>query len=299
VVDQSVVVAVETPQAEFATAEPAVMETATSGSDLKSNEDLIEPSSLERMAMSPLAEESVRPSLELATAGRWEAQYRDLASLAGGLAHEIRNPLGTIAMNVQLLAEDLSEPKTQFERRMRQKMEVVSRECQRLGSILDDFLRFAGVIDLDGRPISLNDLVGDVLEFSRPRIESKGIVLREDLQGDLPAVWLDGDLWRQALLNLLLNAESASRPGDELMVRTRLHGETVVVDVIDTGHGMSEEVRAKVFRPFFSTRAGGTGLGLPTAKRIVESHGGSILLNSEPSRGTAIQIRLPVSGPPC
>ncbi len=242
--------------------------------------------------------ESISPSYSVTADGSldaWEEQYRDLASLAGGLAHEVRNPLGTIQMNVQLLAEDLVEPKNQHERRMLQKIEVVGRECERLASILDDFLRFARVSELDRHPTDLNELIGDVLEFSRPRIESAEIVLRADLAPSVPLLALDADLFRQALLNLLLNAESACQPGDELILRTRGERAGVVLDVIDTGRGMAEEVRAKIFRPFFSTRSGGTGLGLPTTKRIIEAHGGTITVESEPSRGTAFHVWLPIA----
>jgi two-component system sensor histidine kinase HydH len=240
--------------------------------------------------------ESASPSFSEAADGSpqaWEEQYRDLASLAGGLAHEVRNPLGTIQMNVQLLAEDLAEPQNQHERRMLQKIEVVGRECQRLASILDDFLRFARVSELDRHPTDLNELVRDVVEFSRPRIESAEIVLRDDLSPSVPTLSLDADLFRQAILNLLLNAESACQPGDELILRTREERGGVTLDVIDTGRGMAEEVRAKIFRPFFSTRSGGSGLGLPTTKRIIDAHGGAITVESEPSRGTAFHIWLP------
>ncbi|MBY0589161.1 two-component sensor histidine kinase [bacterium] len=231
---------------------------------------------------------------EIPLGPRWEELYRDLASMAGELAHEIRNPLSTIQMSVQLLAEDLETPTKQADRRISQKIEVVARECQRLSSILDSFLRMTRLHQVEGRRVNLNELVAEVLEFSRPRITSSGIILRVDLQADLPAVCVDEDLWRQAILNLLLNAESASRPGDELMVRTRRDNDVVILDITDTGHGMTDEVRAQVFRPFFSTRQGGTGLGLPATKRIVEAHGGTIRVESQPSCGTAFRICLPV-----
>ncbi|MBX9652020.1 two-component sensor histidine kinase [bacterium] len=224
---------------------------------------------------------------------RFEEQYRDLASLAGGLAHEIKNPLSTIRMNVQLLAEDLADPQTQEQRRALRKIDVVQRECDRLSEILDDFLRFARITELNLAPVDVNGIVEDIIEFSRPRIEAAGILLREDLPPNLPKVRLDADLFRQAMLNLLLNAESVMKSGGELIVQTRKSGSDVAIDVIDTGPGMTAELKEKIFKPFFSTRPGGTGLGLPTTKRIVEAHGGQITVDSEPGKGTAFHIAIP------
>ena len=226
-----------------------------------------------------------------------EEQYRDLASLAGGLAHEIKNPLSTIRMNVQLLAEDLADPQTQEQRRALRKIDVVKRECDRLSEILDDFLRFARINELNLVPVDVNELVEDIIEFSRPRIEAAGILLREDLPEGLPKVHLDPDLFRQAMLNLLLNAEAVMKSGGELMLRTRQVGSELLIDVIDTGPGMSAELLGKIFKPFFSTRPSGTGLGLPTTKRIVEAHGGQMSVDSEPGKGTAFRITLPIHPP--
>lgn len=237
--------------------------------------------------------EAKSTSDQAAQRAKFEEQYRDLASLAGGLAHEIKNPLSTIRMNVQLLAEDLADPQTQEQRRALRKIDVVQRECDRLSEILDDFLRFARITELNLTPVDVNEIVEDIIEFSRPRIEVAGILLREDLPPRLPKVRLDPDLFRQAMLNLFLNAESVMKSGGELIVQTRKSGSDVVIDVIDTGPGMTAELKEKIFKPFFSTRPGGTGLGLPTTKRIVEAHGGRITVDSEPGKGTAFHIAIP------
>jgi signal transduction histidine kinase len=225
---------------------------------------------------------------------RLEDQYRELVGLVGGLAHEIRNPLSTIRMNVQLLAEELAAAPSPPEKRVSARIETVRRECDRLSQVLDDFLRFARVGELELSMESLNEVVEEMVEFSRPRVESKGLVLREDLRDDLPPVRLDRDAFKQALLNLMLNAEAAmSARGGELMLRTHYTGGEAVLDVIDTGPGISPGVLSKIFQPFFSTRAEGTGLGLPTTKRIVEAHGGRITVDSEPGKGTAFHVHLP------
>lgn len=222
-----------------------------------------------------------------------EEQYRELAQLAGGLAHEVKNPLGTIRLNVQLLGEELASIDSQEARRARHRVEVVLRECDRLAEILDDFLRYAKVSQPRFEWVDLNRMVSEVVEFGRPRIESAGIVVREDLAADLPSLFLDGDLIRQAILNLFLNAEAAMGKGGELILRTRLDGKDVVLDIVDTGPGIPLDRRELVFRPFYSTRRDGSGLGLPTARRIIEAHGGRLLLDSEPGRGTVFHVRLP------
>jgi signal transduction histidine kinase len=119
------------------------------------------------------------------------------------------------------------------------------------------------------------------------------VVIRTHYAGDLPAVRLDEDLFKQALLNLILNAEHAMPDGGELIVRTRRDGSWAVLDVIDTGVGMTEEVRSRVFDAFYSTRPGGSGLGLPTTRKIVEAQGGTIHVQSDPGKGSQFTVRLP------
>src|SRR5207302_8940224 len=114
---------------------------------------------------------------------------------------------------------------------------------------------------------------------------------------DLPPVLLDRDMFKQALLNLLLNAQQAMPAGGELTIQATNADGGVVLNLIDTGKGMAPEVVAKAFRPFFSTREGGTGLGLATSRKIVQAHGGTIEVQSEVSRGTKFTIRLPVAPP--
>jgi signal transduction histidine kinase len=115
---------------------------------------------------------------------------------------------------------------------------------------------------------------------------------------DLPPVLLDRDMFKQALLNLLLNAQQAMPGGGELTIQAAHDDGHVVMNLIDTGNGMAPEVAAKAFRPFFSTRESGTGLGLPTTRKIVQAHGGTIDVQSEVGRGTKFTIRLPAASAP-
>jgi signal transduction histidine kinase len=224
---------------------------------------------------------------------RLRAEYTEIAQLAGGLAHEIRNPLSTMRLNLDLLAEDFDEPESPRERRVLQKIERLRRETQRLQDILEAFLRFVRVQDLRLVPANLNAVVDDVCDFYGPQALSKSILIRTHYSPDLPKMNLDVDLFKQAVLNLILNAYYAMPEGGELILTTRGDGPCNVLEVTDTGLGMTDQVRARVFDAYYSTRPGGSGLGLPTTRKIIEAHGGSIHVESEPGKGSKFTIRLP------
>jgi two-component system, NtrC family, sensor histidine kinase HydH len=221
-------------------------------------------------------------------------QYTEIVRLAGGLAHEIKNPLSTIRMNMELLAEDFRESEAPRDRRSMKKIELMQRECQRLQDLLDNFLRFAKAHRLNLQPSDLNAIVGQVLDFYRPKARQAGVEIVDYLTGNLPTVLLDREAFHGALLNLVLNAEQAMPDGGQLVVRTYGTANGVALDLIDTGCGMDEQTRAKIFETFFSTKRGGSGLGLPTTRKIIEGHGGEMTLQSELGRGTQVTIKLPV-----
>ena len=226
------------------------------------------------------------------------AQYAEISQLAGGLAHEIRNPLSTVSLNLDLLAEDFQKPETPRDRRVLQRVERLQHEVSRLRDILENFMRFARVQELGLESADLNAIVDELRDFYEPTASTKGIVIRTYLAADLPSTRIDADLFKQALLNLVLNAEHAMPSGGELMLTTRAEGPWIVLDVIDTGVGMADLVRARIFDAFFSTRPAGSGLGLPTARKIIEAHGGSIDVQSEPGKGSQFTVRLPASEAP-
>ena len=224
---------------------------------------------------------------------RLEARYAEIATLAGGLAHEIRNPLSTIGMNLELMAEDLAEADTPRDRRLLGKVQLVQRECQHLEDILNAFLQFARAGELDLSETDLNELVEEFIRFYRPQADEHGIEISPHLEADLPAVRIDPSLTRQVLMNLALNAQHAMPDGGLLELQTYCRNGRVHLEFIDNGAGMDEHTRAKAFQAFFSTRSGGSGLGLPTVRKIVEAHGGTITCDSEPGRGTRFAIALP------
>jgi signal transduction histidine kinase len=221
-------------------------------------------------------------------------QYTEIARLAGGLAHEIKNPLSTIRMNMELLAEDFRDSDSPRDRRALKKVELVERECQRLHDLLDNFLRFSKAHRLNLQPSDLNTQVGQILDFYRPKAKEANVEIIDYLASNLPIVLLDREAFHGALFNLVLNAEQAMPGGGQLVVRTYGTPDGVAMDLIDTGCGMDAETQTKVFDAFFSMKRGGSGLGLPTTRKIIEGHGGRISLQSEVGRGTQVTIKLPV-----
>ncbi|QGJ70798.1 Integral membrane sensor signal transduction histidine kinase [Planctomycetales bacterium 10988] len=218
----------------------------------------------------------------------------DVATLTGGLAHEIKNPLSTIRLNLELLKEDFSREDLPVAKRALKKLDLLQRECQRLQDILDDFLNFVRGKELELEETSLNQQVQKVIDFFRLQAAEAKIDLIPYLGNDLPPVWLDQESFFAALLNLVLNAQQAMPNGGQLMFRTQVLGEEVRLELIDTGPGIEPQIREKIFKPFFSYRAGGTGLGLPFAKKIIEQHGGRMDLQTELGKGTCFSIYLPV-----
>lgn len=221
-------------------------------------------------------------------------QYAQIAALAGGLAHEVRNPLSTISLNLELLVEDISQGDTPRDRRMLRKLQTVQRECGHLETILEDFLRFVRVGEIDLVRCDLNEQVRQFIEFYQAEAQATGVEISPHLGADLPAARLDQTLFRQALLNLSRNALQAMPKGGLLELQTCLRDGWLELALIDNGSGMTEETLQSIFKKvFFSTKPGGTGLGLPTVRRIIEAHGGRISADSAPGRGTRFTIALP------
>ncbi len=228
---------------------------------------------------------------------RLQAQTAEIATLAGGLAHEIKNPLSTISLNLELMAEELDEAEetSPRDRRFLQKINTLQRECRNLNQILEAFLQFARVGELDCEPRDLNELVRGFIEFYHPQAADHGIEISPHLAVDLPSVELDEALMRQVLLNLALNAQQAMPEGGLLELQTYQGSGGVCLEFIDNGIGMDQRTLAKMFQAFYSTRSSGSGLGLPTVKKIVEAHRGQITCESEIGRGTRFTITLPAA----
>ncbi len=196
-------------------------------------------------------------------------------------------------MNLELLAEDLTEDDTGNARRMLNRVEKLQAECLNLEGVLNAFLQFAKAGQLHLQPGSLNDEVDGFLTFLTAEATEKNVELRPHLDANLPSVSLDKALMRQVLTNLARNALQAMPNGGTLEFITMTRDNGIALEVIDTGEGMDEKTVSHMFHAFFSTRSGGSGLGLPTVRRIIEAHGGTIACESAPGRGTRFTILLP------
>lgn len=224
--------------------------------------------------------------------------YAELAQLTGRLIHDIKNHISTLGLNLQLLAEDLAEPETPRERRANQRVLKLQHETQRLAELSNDFLRFIQQKELTKSPTRINELIDDLVDFYGPSARKANVEIKTFLPGDLPVMELDAEPFKQGLLNLMLNAVQAMPQGGTLAIQAEIDKASVpprlLLSFIDTGIGMNSEVQQKIFKPFFTLRPGGSGLGLPTLKKVVEAHGGTIGVQSEPGKGTKFIISLPV-----
>jgi Amt family ammonium transporter len=221
-----------------------------------------------------------------------------LGKLSAGIAHEIRNPLTSIKILIHSLIDEMATDASR-----EKDMTVIEAEIERVNKIIRQFLDFARPRPPSLEPMDVRTVLEETLALLVYEMEAQGVSLERIYASDLPPVPMDREQMKQVFLNLLLNAVQAMEPGGELKVYTVLrpyrpgarNGSWLEIGIRDTGPGMSEEIRNKIFEPFFSTKEEGIGLGLPIAQRIVEEHGGEIRVESSPGKGTTFIITLPLN----
>lgn len=237
----------------------------------------------------------------------------NLTALGAGLAHEIKNPLSTLVLNAQLLREEILDLELPEDRggSLTRRVDTLTRESNRLKEILEDFLRYAGRMVVDRTETDLRTLIDELADFVHPQCERAGVQMRVDLPKEPIAGNLDAGLLKQALLNLVVNALQAMGPppaleeaaraprSRELILKlepadstrwTRMH-------VIDTGPGIDPALVAEIFRPYVTSKRSGSGLGLPTARRIATEHGGTLEVHSTPGLGCDFVLWIPLDAP--
>jgi len=215
--------------------------------------------------------------------------------MSANVAHEIKNPLGTIVLNAELLEEELARFGPQDTAEARELLGVIKSELDRLLEVVEEYLQFARLPQVKLEAGSVNEVLLDLLSFLKEEVAERKVLVVEGLDLALPSVQLDPKQLRQAFLNIIKNSFEAMPEGGKLTVSTAQKDGRVEVTIEDTGKGISEESLDLVFTPFFSTKHGGTGLGLSITSHIVKEHRGTISFKSYPGLGTAFTMRLPVT----
>jgi len=216
--------------------------------------------------------------------------------MSARLAHEIRNPLSSITLNIDLLGDEvetLGRERAGAAEEARSLLRSIDSEVRRIQRVAEDYLQFARMPKPRRARISLNETISQGISFMESLFAATGVKVETILDDSLPAINGDeGQLW-QAVLNLVRNAIEAMPNGGKLTLRTARVRFGVALTVSDTGKGMTEEEHQQIFKPFFSTKPSGTGLGLPLVQQVVAEHGGTIRCESAPGQGTTFIIELP------
>lgn len=221
---------------------------------------------------------------------------RLLEEMAPVLAHEIRNPLGSMKGAAQVLR---SEEKDEEHQRL---LDVIIEEVDRLNSVVSQFLNYAKPYQLNRKTQWINPLVEKAVSIIRASSLPENMIIEQDLHADLPPVHIDAEQMIQVILNLAYNAMESMPGGGILTFRTsRIAGDAgaaVGLSIRDTGKGIRREDAKNIFKPFFTTKERGVGLGLPICQRIIRSHGGRLRVKSIPGQGTIFYIRLDIAPEP-
>jgi PAS domain S-box-containing protein len=215
-----------------------------------------------------------------------------LGRITAGVAHEVKNPLNSMRLWLENLKESLpAEPDSGSQ----QAVQVLDKEIDRLDAVVKRFLDFTRPMDVRLEATQIADVLKEVVEVAKPQLQKSKIQVAQLIPIDVPEVYVDRALLKQAVLNLVLNAVEAMPGGGQLRLMLSRRGEMAEITVGDTGKGIPTENRQKIFQLFFTTRPGGSGIGLASTFRIVQLHNGSIDFTSEVGRGTTFRIELPLA----
>ncbi len=220
-----------------------------------------------------------------------------VGKIASKVVHEIRNPLGSINLNCDLLIDNLGAGESPEEREAREILQTIKRETRRLTQITEEYLQFSRMPQPTGREEDLNVVLLELADFLRPELRRSGIRLVLNLDDRRPLVACDSRLLRQVILNLIRNAmDVVPAQSGQVMVVSVGERNGARIEVDDNGPGIPPDVLPRIFEPFFTTKQDGTGLGLAVVRQIVEEHGGTVTCSSLPGKGTTFRIWLPGRG---
>lgn len=222
-----------------------------------------------------------------------------LTNLAASVAHEIKNPLGAISIHIQLIQKALKRAREgdgmlPDEKFVEKYLDVVNEEIDRLNRIIVDFLFAVRPIQAKLEPVNPNEIINSLMDFMRPEFEKADVELKLELLDKPPNLMLDVALFKQVIMNLAQNAVAAMKTGGILGINTQIKNEHFIITVADTGEGMDEQTCSRIFEPYFTTKANGTGLGLTMVYKIIKESAGEIDVRSFPGEGTIFTISLPI-----
>jgi signal transduction histidine kinase len=217
-----------------------------------------------------------------------------LEALAAGIAHEVRNPLNALQLNIELLEEELHATIPERDARVYAILAKVSSELASLDAFVSEFLRYARPARLRLESVPIRPLITEFAAFVAPECARKNVdlvVLTERCHVTMQA---DALQLKRAVLNLVLNAIHATPPGGRITLECQADDRSLFIRVRDTGEGIRPEAKAHLFDVFYTTKEGGSGLGLPIALRIAEAHGGTLEIENDPKGGAVATLVLPV-----
>ncbi len=220
-----------------------------------------------------------------------------MTTMAAGVAHEIKNPLASMSIYVQLLAKKLDKNKSITKADAEKTINVLNEEIEKLNKMAVDFLYAVKPVNAEFTIENVNNPIQETIKLVEAELEQNGISIKTDLAVSLPNVKLDASLIQQCILNLIKNSMQAKKEAQTdlyIKVRSFLDGNSVCISVEDNGCGMTENQMVKIFEPYYTTKASGTGLGLTNIYKIIKEHGGDITVNSTVNVGTVFTISLPV-----
>ncbi len=219
-----------------------------------------------------------------------------LSRLLARFAHEIRNPISSLDIHVQLLEEDLAHAPAHVKKQAAARFEIIHGELHRLENIVKQFLGLAGPSALELQQVDATKIIGHVCELLRPEAAARGIQIVTNFTNALPPLTADPVQLTQALMNLVINAIQAVRGQGHVEVRAHADsdGERLVIEIRDSGPGVPPEKRSTIFEPFFTTKADGSGLGLWIVQQIVTAHSGMVVVTDAPQGGAVFALHLPL-----
>ena len=221
-------------------------------------------------------------------------QLAAVGRLSAKMAHEVRNPLGAISLNVDMLGDIIRGLTGPAGGEAQEVLHGIRQEVRALADLTEEYLIAARLPRPRLEKDSVNELVTELVDFLRPVAARQGVSIAVSLDEDLPSLSFDGAMLRQAMRNLIRNAMEVLPNGGRVELSTRCEGHDAVITVADNGPGIVPDAADRLFEPFFTTKPGGTGLGLSIAEQIVREHGGEISLASQPDTGARFVIRLPL-----